>query len=224
MKNIFSILAISLILLMSSCVPELNFEEPQPENEKNQIKLKNRFLGTYLCLSDSSILTVDKNKIVQNWHTIFKVSKAELDTTDDIEIRNGMIYSPENEKALPVEFIGDTAVITWDAEKTIFKISDKQILRHFKGLYFLNFQESDDLWTVKTLQLKKDILTINKIYGGHAKIEKIKEMTKVKEITDEKGVVVDYKIKPSKKELKEILKSDLLKEGNKFQKIKKQAN
>jgi len=219
MKNIFSILAISLILLLSSCVPELNFEEPQPENKKNQKKFGNRFLGTYLCLSDSSILTVDLNKIVQNWHSIFKVSKAELDTTENIEIRNGMIYSPENDKPFPVEFIGDTAVITWDAEKTIFKISDKQILRHFKGLNFLNYQESDDLWTVKTLQLNRGILTINKIYGGQAKIEKIKEMTEVKEITDEKGVVVDYKIKPTKKELKEILKSDLLKEGSKFKKI-----
>jgi len=203
-------------------VPELRFEEPQPSGDRNENKFKRKYQGTYLCLDDSSILTIDKNKIIQEWHIVTKLTKAQLDTTEGIEIKDGLLYSKDSEEPLPVEFIGDTAVLTFDFDKTIFQISDNQVLRYFKGLYFLNFREPDSLWTVKALKLDKEgILTIKRIYGGENEIQKIKDMTTVEEITDEEDKVVDYKVRPTKKELKEIMKSDLFKEGTRFQKIKK---
>lgn len=203
-------------------MPDLSFEEPQPSGDRDENKFKRKYQGTYLCLGDSSILTIDKNKIIQEWHIVAKLTKAQLDTTEGIEIKDGLLYSEDSEEPLPVEFIGDTAILTYDFDKTIFQLSDDQVLRYFKGLYFLNFREPDNLWTVKTLTLDKEgILTISRIYGGEDEIQKIKDMTTVEEITDKEGKVVDYKVRPTKKELKEIMKSDLFKEGTRFQKIKK---
>ena len=202
-------------------MPNLNFEEPHPSNDKNENKFKRKYQGTYLCLSDSSILTIDKDKIIQEWYIVAKFTKAQLDTTEGIEIKEGLLYSEDSKEPFPVEFIGDTAVLEYHFNKTIFRLSDNQVLRYFKGLYFLNFRESDNLWTVKTLTLDKEgILTINRIYGGEEEIQKIKDITTVEEITDDEGKVVDYKVRPTKKELKEIMKSDLFKEGTQFQKIK----
>ena len=222
MKQTLYILTLLLSLTLASCVPDLSFEEPQPSGDKDENKFKRKYQGTYLCLGDSSILTVDKDKIIQEWHIVAKLTKAQLDTTEGVGIKDGLLYSVDSEEPLPVEFNGDTAVITYDFEKTLFKVSDDQVLRYFKRLYFLNFRESENLWTVNTLTLDKEgVLTINRIYGGEEEIQKVKDMTTVEEITDEEGKVVDYKVRPTKKELKEILKSDLFKEGTRFQKIKK---
>ena len=128
--------------------------------------------------------------------------------------------SKDIEKPLSVEFNGDTVLLLYKFDKTIFSQSNDQILRYFKGRYFLNFKESDNFWTVKTLMFDKEgILTIDRIYGGEEEIQKIKDITPVMEITDEDGNVVDYKVKPTKKEFKELIKSDLFKGGKRFKKI-----
>jgi hypothetical protein len=220
MKHTLHLFLFSLIL--KSCVPDLNFEEPQPSGVKDENEFKNKYQGTYMSLGDSSILTVDKDKIIQDWHIVSKLTKAQIDTTEGIEIKDGFLYSEDSEEPLPVEFIGDTVLLNLDFDKTIFQVSDDQVLRYFKGRYFLNYKDSDNLWTVKTLTLDNEgVLAVNRIYGGQEEIQKIKEMTIVEEFTDEEGKVVKHKVRPTKNELEEIIKSDLFKEGSRFQRIKK---
>lgn len=222
LKQTLYLLTLLLTMTLTSCVPDLNFEEPQPAGYKDKNKFNNKYQGTYLCIGDSSILTIDKDKIIQEWHIVAKLTKAQIDTTEGIELKDGILYSDDSVEPLSVKFIGDTAVLTYDFDKTIFQLSDDQVLRNFKGLYFLNYKESNNFWTVKTLTLDKEgILTFNRIYGGEEEIRKIKEMTTVEEITDKEGKVVNYKVRPTKKELKKILKSNLFEEGTRFQKIKK---
>ena len=222
MKHISFILTLLVILTMASCTPELNFEEPQPTEDKDEKKIKNKFRGTYLCLADSSILTIDKYSMVQAWHIVVEMTKIQVDTTEGIEIRGGLMYVEDMPEPLPIQINGDTVVVNWDYNKTIFKISDDHVLRYFKGLYFLNYKESENLWTVKTMKLDKDgILTLNKIYGGPEEIDKIKSITTIEEITDEEGKVIEYKIRPTKKELKEIMRSNIVSIGNEFQKIRR---
>ncbi len=222
MRHFLYLLNILLFLSLTSCVQDLNFEEPQPSGDKNESKFKNKFQGVYLCLEDSSILTIERVNIVQQWHITANITKTQIDTTDEIELKNGLLYTVNDAEPFHVIFSGDTAELSYDYDKTIFELGDNQLLRYFKGMYFLNFKESENLWSVKTLTFDKEgILSINRIYGGEQEIQRIKEMTTVEEITDKQGKVVDYKVKPTKKELKEILNSDLFKEGKNFQKIKK---
>ena len=88
-------------------------------------------------------------------------------------------------------------------------------------MYFLNFKTSGDLWNVTTMSLDKNaILKLRKITGGDEEIEQIKNATTLTEIVDDEGVLIDYKIRPTKKELKEMLKLDIFKVEESFQKIR----
>lgn len=216
------ILILIISIALTSCVPELNFEEAQPTEKKNESKFKNKFQGTYLCIEDSSLLTIDKEKIVQHWDIETKITKTQIDSTSELELKDGLLYVQNNEVPLQINFLGDTALVSYKFEETIFNISDEQLLRYFKGIYFLNYKKTENSWNVKTLSFNKDgVLSINKIYLEDNEVERIKSMTNVEEITNNKGEVVDYKVRPTKKEMKEILKSNLFKEGKEFIKIKK---
>jgi len=211
-----------LLLAFSSCIQELSFKEAQPTEKKNETKFKNKFRGEYLCIEDSSILIISKNKITQNWNIETKLTKTQIDTTSELEFKDGLVYIENNEVPLNIDYLGDTAIISYKYEETIFNISDNQLLRYFKGIYFLNYKQFENSWNVKTLSFNKaGILSINKIHVSEEEIKKIKDLTNIEETTDDKGAIIDYTVHPTKKELKEILKSNLFKEGKTFIKIKK---
>src|SRR5690606_15392768 len=132
LKQTLYIFTFLISFILKSCVPDLRFEEPQPSRDKDENKFKRKYHGTYLCLGDSSILTIDKDKIIQEWHIHAKLTKAQLDTTKGIEIKDGFLYSEDSKEPLPIEFIGDTALLTYEFDKIIFKLSDEQVLRYFK--------------------------------------------------------------------------------------------
>ena len=222
MKKISFISLVILLLAFSSCNQELNFEEPQPTEKKNETKFKNKYRGEYLCIEDSSILIISKNKITQSWDIETKLTKTQIDTTSELELKDGLLYIESNELPLNVDFLGDTAVVSYNYKDTIFSISDEQLLRYFKGIYFLNYKQFENSWNVKTLSFNKEgMLTINKIYANEEDVEKIKDLTNIVETTDDEGTVIDYTVHPTRKELKEILKSNLFKEGKTFIKIRK---
>ena len=58
--------------------------------KKNAIKFKNKFRGEYLCIEDSSILVIDKDKITQNWDIETKITKTQIDTTSELELKDGL--------------------------------------------------------------------------------------------------------------------------------------
>lgn len=161
---------------------------------------------------------IDRNS---QWQGVTTITKLQIDTTDDIVLKNGLLYKDGNPDPIPVEFIGDSGTINWEHKDTIITISNDQIIRYFKGMYFLNFKTSGDLWNVTTMSLDKNaILKLRKITGGDEEIEQIKNATTLTEIVDDEGVLIDYKIRPTKKELKEMLKLDIFKVEESFQKIR----
>lgn len=212
----------TLSLMLSSCVQDLSFEDPQPYGEKNETEFKRKFRGTYLCLGDSSLLKIDSHRIVQEWYLVYKLPRKQLDTLKGTVLKENRLHLEGYEEPFFIEFIGDTAILTCDVKKTLFQLSENQQLKYYKGHYFLNFREPDNLWKIKTLSFDKEgILTIKRIYGGDEAIEKIKNMTAVEEIKNDEGELLNYKLRPTKKELKELMKSNLFKEGERFKKIKK---
>jgi len=219
--RILSIIWISILFSVVSCTPEINFDEPQPAGDKNENTFRKKFQGIYFCKDDSSMLTIDENKIIQEWHLIIEVPKEELDTTEGVEIRDGKIYSKDIPEPLPFQMSGDTVIINWDFELTIFKISPDQILRYYNGFYFLNYKKPDNLWVIKVLSIdSKGLLTLNKLQGGSQQIEEIKQITHVDNVLDDEGKVVTHKIHPTRRELREILRSDMFVSGSEFKKIK----
>ena len=71
------------------------------------------------------------------------------------------------------------------------------------------------------MQLDKEgKLTIKEIFVNDDAIASMKSFTEVEEETDEEGKLNETSVKPTKREMKDILKADVFKETETFQKIK----
>ncbi|MCB0430652.1 MAG: hypothetical protein H6585_13325 [Flavobacteriales bacterium] len=213
---------IPLLLILSACEPVLNFEEPQPAGVKDMFRFKKRFQGNYLCPGDSSLLTIDETHVVQSWHLISKLSRLELDTMKGVQVKDGMIYKNGSERGYPVHFEQDSVIVHVDFSDTLFEVSsDDQRLRYFRRRYFLNKRTDGNDWGVQLLEFDKHgKLSLRSVTGGEEEMEKLKTMMPVEEIRDEDQEVVSYRVKPTRRELKTLLNSDLFVEGREFLKLK----
>jgi len=213
---------IIISLLLSGCMVEPSFTEPQPIGKSDLDKFKKKFQGDYLCLNDSSILTISESTIVQEWRIEFSVSQIEVDTTEGFELKDGLLYSEIFESPIRVEQKSDSVFGTYQYDRTVFDTSDSSLLRYYKGRHFLNIMRNEDDWRVKVLELKNGgELNISKIAGAEH-IESLAELTNVETETNEQGSVSSYQMSPSRKELRELLKNSKFNEGNRFVKLKKQ--
>lgn len=199
-----------------SCQTDLNFTEPQPTETKNETKFKRRYRGDYQSLRDSSIITISENSIVRTWYLDTKVHKDSLET----EGVGGGLFVIADLPWLKVEIEGDSAHVYGEKEEEMFTISDEQVLRHYKGYYFLNTKESDEFWTVKMLSLERGLLSFKRFLGTEAEIAKLTELTTIDTIRNAEGEVVDYSIHPSVKEFREILRSAHFGDGGSYRKIR----
>lgn len=152
MKRPVKIVSLFLVCLAAtSCIEDLNFVRPQPDGVKNTGYFSPKFLGTYFCRSDSSTLTIFSDRIVRHYHALEVLSRAELDTMSDIEVSDSLIYCDEFPEPLAVEYFGDSARVTIDFDEPFFTPSDSQLVRWYKGYYFLNYRSENGLWTIKAL-------------------------------------------------------------------------
>jgi hypothetical protein len=112
-----------------------------------------------------------------------------------------------------IEINGDTINASQTYIDTIFQISENQILKKFKGSYFLNFKENENFWNVSRLDINKDILLIGQITPSDTLLRfdfvvKNEEFNKSDSTT-----TTEYSINPSKKEFKKLMKSNSFKES-----------
>ncbi|MFH1853637.1 MAG: hypothetical protein ABIA75_14975 [Candidatus Neomarinimicrobiota bacterium] len=212
-------LLLLLCLAVTACIEDLNFIRPQPDGVKNTSHFSPKFLGTYFCWSDSSTLTIFTDHIIQHWHAVEVISRAELDTMSDIKVIDNLIHCDEFPEPLAVEFFGDSARVTIDFDEPFFTPDDDQLLRWYKGYYFLNYRGENDLWTIKALKLDKaGKLTVHRFDAGDDDMKVIRAITTVEEIRPAHAAEPEKAANPSRKELKKLMKADLFKIDTEFQK------
>ena len=203
---------------------EPTFTESQPPDEPTSKHFKKRFQGTYLSLPDSTILRISGDKIIEKSFSEIKFNKNEIDTSSNLYIRKDYLVNKDSNDSLKIIFHNDTIIGTNEDSDTLFEINNQNVLKYFKKVHFLNFMIAPDNWNVMTLQLDKyDSLRFNLIIGKED-IYLMEEYTDVEKITNEKGDTIQYRVTPTKKEFKRLLKSDLFKSGLKYKKISKEVN
>jgi hypothetical protein len=205
---------LTLFLLLAStffaCEDSLKFEEPQPadKNDLNQIPKKLR--GTYFSNTDSTYLTINQEEVIE-WadivtRTIIDSLDLEIDSTKINEQTPDSIQIIEGKYDLRFKFLsGDSVIVYYSYRDTLFQISDEHILRRFKGHYFLNYRRNENDWQVRRLTLNKGELSFSRVRIPKD-ITELQEITDVQEIKSDSGKVVGYKINPSRKELKQLMK------------------
>ena len=227
MKNILYLIAASVLLVQFSCGPNVRFEVPQPAGVKQEKKFSAKYQGEYIAQDNKSRLVITKTNITHEFIPL-KFSLQVIDTTEGMtfEKENGRLYVDGD--TLIAELEGDSVKAFWGEEVTFFEISEEQVLKKYKGSYFLNTKESDGTWSVQVISIDKSgLLTFSAFEGGEENLPEIEEVTPVTISEGEDGEVLNYVVNPSKKELKEMMNSNLLQIddrmlvlGGDFQKVK----
>ena len=214
-KILFFFLGLGFIL--SSCSgPEVTFTEPQPTDVDVTEKFKRKFRGEYLCLSDSSVLKVDKTRITQYWYFLVNV-----DSNSNIEKPGPKINISGDDVNFKAKISDDSTKYEVDYQHDLFLSSATELAKYVGGVYFLNFKEGPNSWSVKTMSFDKDgYLVIVDLHLSESDIEVLKEITEVSQDQSEDNEYVDYSLKPTRKELEQLMNADLFETGEKFVRMK----
>lgn len=163
-----------------SCGPAATFDKPQPDNVKSLTSFPDWLQGSYFASDNASVVTITDKRIIRHYDFDYKQHKDSLGSSYNL-VGDTIIDVTNNTKE-KVLLKGDTVMLHADWIDTLFEISPANVLKKFKGYYFLNNQYSNNVWEVKKLSLKKGILTMGSI-SYQEDILKLEEITETKEDT-----------------------------------------
>jgi len=166
MKHLNTLFVLSALILIASCGQSpVAFTEPQPADTKDLKQFSKRLQGQYVSADDSSLLIVEATLIQRVYDFHYKLHSNQIDT-NFVFIDDTIINQQTSEK-IPFVKDGDSLIIHQYGVDTIFKLSDKNVLRKSKGYCFLNYRIDESQWTVRKMELKKGELTISRISRKH---------------------------------------------------------
>jgi len=212
MKQFKLILTLIMITSLFACDPPVTFNEPQPVDTDNLSKFPKRLQGKYLSLSDSSFLVVNEKLIQRIYDFDQMMHTNQLDSNSQLS-GDTLINLVNNSKEV-VKRNGDSIITHVHYIDTLFQINYDNVVRKFKGYYFLNKRYDKESWEVQKMKLSKGKLMISSISDKND-IESLKTITESSEDT-----VAPYNFTASKKQFKEFLKNNGFSDSETFVKLK----
>ncbi len=203
--------SIAIVLgLLFSCQPPVVFGEPQPVDGKRLSAIPDNYRGIYWCEVDSASLLVDDKAFIKRKELLIRMTKAEIDSSNDLELRNGRLFVTDWETDFPAEEKGDTIISKVVIRDTIFSIRDEQILKPFKGHLILNTKLGDNAWAVLVASHKGAGLLSLARAEIPENLEQLESITTVKKLSedDERGMQIS--ITPTAEQFGRILDKGLL--------------
>lgn len=205
------VIIIAAMIYLSGCGPVATFEEPQPANVKSISNFPKRMQGQYLNKTDQTILIVQDNMLLKCFNYSGKVKKNELDST--MKIAGDSVVSTDKRVKVSGKVSGDSAMVKVSWTDTIFRIGNDNVLKKFKGYYFLNILKNQKQWETTKLDFEKGQITMSDINTKE-------DLEKLKEITETSTDTVSHIFKPSKKQFRKFIKNNGFSQTDVFVKIK----
>jgi hypothetical protein len=193
--------------LLFSCAPPVTFNKPQPSDTNELTKFPKRLQGHYQSLSDNSLLHLTDKMITRVYDFDYRFHLNQLDSSNRIT-GDTLINLETNERDLLIRE-GDTLVQHIHYTDTLFLISETNVLKKFKGYYFLNLRYTEDNWQVKQLALHKGQLSIGTISTQQ-------DINQLKEISESASDSLPYQFQPTKKQFKKFVKANGFSETEAF--------
>ncbi|MDB5257351.1 MAG: hypothetical protein JWM14_2046 [Chitinophagaceae bacterium] len=215
MNKFKSIIFIILLINLFACEPPVTFDEPQPSNTDNLSTFPKRLKGQYLSADGESTLIIDDKFITRIYDYDYRFHRKDIDTFSRIS-GDTIIDINTNEKAV-VKFDGDTVINHIHYSDTTFILNYDNVVRKFKGCYFLNIRYDKESWIVQKLQLSHGKLTLSGI-STKAEIDNLITITESPQDT-----IAPFKFKPTKKQFKKFLNNDGFVEGETFVRLEKKS-
>lgn len=215
MKRLKLISTFIILASLFACEPPVTFDEPQPTDTDNLSKFPNRLQGQYISLADNSTLSISDKLIQRIYDYDYKIHVNQLDSNSRL-VGDTVVDLETNERTL-IKRDGDSLVNHIHYIDTLFQMNYDNVVRKFKGYYFLNTRYDKESWEVKKIQLTKGQLILSTI-STKLDIENLKEITETPQDT-----VPPYKFTATKKQFKEFIKNDGFSDSEIFVRQKKNA-
>lgn len=200
MKKLNYILTLIALISLFACEPSITFNEPQPTDTDKLSKFPKHIQGRYLSLTDNSTLIITDNFIFRIYDFDFKFHINQLDS--DVRLSGDTVIDVKTNEKTVIKKIGDSLINHIHQRDTLFDISKTNILKKFKGYYFINTLYNADSWKVKKINLSKGKLTISRI-STEQELEKLKTITESSQDT-----IPPYKFIATKRQFKQFIKND----------------
>ena len=211
MKHKINTVIFLTLMTFTACGPIASFNEPQPPNTNNLSAFPKRIQGQYLSIEDSSILKITVNLICRIYDFDQKMNINQLDSNTVLS-GDTIIDNNTKEKTI-IKKVGDTLINHIHSIDTLFRLGNTDILRKFKGYYFINTYCGKDCWEVKKIKFKKGRLSISEISSTQ-------DIEKLQEITENFQDTVSFKFSPTKKQFKEFIKKNGFSDSEVFIRMK----
>jgi hypothetical protein len=166
-----------VLLILCACEPPIRFESPQPEGRKNERSIPRSLIGTYLNPIDSSKLIVSDQHVVSITHERAASLLSDMDSVDRVKIKGDTSYVISDEElTLKVVVKKDSVFIhTWVYD-TLYKKPGQDVVRKFKGYYFLNQQIGIYGWRVTKIGKLKHGVVVGSI-SREEDLDDLRELT-----------------------------------------------
>lgn len=210
MKKLTSATIIFCTFLFNSCEPVATFDKPQPEIVKSLTSFPERLQGKYLAADQASIVTISDKLITRHYDFDFKEHKDSIRSPYKI-VDDTLVNLTYGTKEI-VTFECDTVIQHANWKDTLFNISTENVLKKFKGYFFLNTRFSDHAWEVKKVSLKKGMLT----FGS---ISDIDDLQKLKGITETNSDTISQPFTLPRRQFKKFVKQNGFSKQETFSRI-----
>ena len=201
-----------LLVLIYGCGPSVTFDQPQPVDTKSLSKFPNRILGDYLSADQSTKLTIAERTISKTFDYDVKIQKDSLDSAS--YLKGDTIINRETGEKIKAELTGDSIKVHIHEVDTLFSISDSNVLKKYKGYYFLNIQYDKNAWQVQRLALTKGVLTTGNISDST-------DISHLQQITETKDDTASYNFSLTKKQFKTFIKQNGFSDEEVFKRMTK---
>lgn len=211
-------LYILFLTLLVSCGDQLyvRFEKAQPEGVKSLESFSRKVKGNFInCSNPLDLITISDNLIVNSRTFKFKSHRADLDLDSTINIDSNNdkeLIKLFTSEGYQIEIIGDTISASLTSLDTIFIISENQVLKKFKGSYFLSSKWDENSWNVSQISFLKDTLLMGQISPSDTLL-RFDFIAKTEDYnTTDSTTSTQYSINPSKRQFKKLIKLNLFEE------------
>lgn len=204
-------------VFMCSCVPNVVFDQPMPSNVKALESFPDDFQGRYVLESDSSIIYIKNNLIIQEKNTSYTTLVDEMVEEENCSFIGNEIFFADTKECHPFEYLSEDSIkILNTSFDTLFQISEKEVVKPYKGSLFFNIQGESEYWI--TLMLDEN-------NSGHLELRlfHIEEPLLLSDFKGKYEVINDasfnekYLFSPNKKVFKSLV--EIIAESETFEKL-----
>ena len=190
---------IMVVLFLSACQPTVTFTEPQPKDVSAIDRFPQRIQGKYLSSQDSTFLWITSNSMIRIYDFNEKLHLSQLDSTQQI-IGDSLFDLKTNQGQL-IRIEGDSIVMHVNEVDTLFKFDKHNVLKKFKGYYFVNIYRSEANWEVKELEPSRGKIILSDISPKE-------DLSQLKVIAESSQDATPYVLSPTRRQFKKFVRNE----------------